>query len=368
MGKNRIGVFFGGRSGEHEVSLLSARSVINALDLNRYEVHEIGITKSGEWLAGPEALKAFEAGDTSGLVPVVMIPEPGKFILYRRTEGEVFEPYIELDMAFPILHGTFGEDGSLQGLFELAEIAYVGAGVLGSAVAMDKGLFKHVMRATDLPVLDWVVITDIEFHTDMNGVLDQAEAIGPYPLFTKPANMGSSVGITRCENRSDLVEGVQDALQYDRRILIEQGITAREIEFSVLGNEDPIASVAGEIVPSDVFYSYKAKYVDDDSELIIPAAIAEGLAESAQQIAIEAYKAIDCAGMARVDFLLEQETDRLYLNEINTIPGFTKISMYPKLWEATGLPYAELLDRLVDLGMQRHGQRIKLLRSYGDAL
>jgi D-alanine-D-alanine ligase len=302
---------------------------------------------------------------TSGLVPVVMIPEPGKFILYRRTEGEVFEPYIELDMAFPILHGTFGEDGSLQGLFELAEIAYVGAGVLGSAVAMDKGLFKHVMRATDLPVLDWVVITDIEFHADMNGVLDQ---IGPYPLFTKPANMGSSVGITRCENRSDLVEGVQDALQYDRRILIEQGITAREIEFSVLGNEDPIASVAGEIVPSDVFYSYKAKYVDDDSELIIPAAIAEGLAESAQQIAIEAYKAIDCAGMARVDFLLEQETDRLYLNEINTIPGFTKISMYPKLWEATGLPYAELLDRLVDLGMQRHGQRIKLLRSYGDAL
>jgi D-alanine-D-alanine ligase len=368
MSKNRIGVFFGGRSGEHEVSLLSARSVINALDLDRYEVHEIGITKSGEWLAGPEALKAFEAGDISGLVPVVIIPEPGKFILYRRRVGEVFEPYLELDMAFPVLHGTFGEDGSLQGLLELAEIPYVGAGVLGSAVAMDKGLFKHVMRATGLPVLDWIVVTDVEFHADMDTVLDQAEAIGPYPLFTKPANMGSSVGITRCENRSDLVEGVQEALQYDRRILIEQGITAREIEFSVLGNEDPIASIAGEIVPSDVFYSYKAKYVDDDSELIIPAVIAQDIAESAQHIAIEAYKAIDCAGMARVDFLLEHETDRLYLNEINTIPGFTKISMYPKLWEATGLPYAELLDRLVDLGLQRHAQRVKLLRSYGDAL
>ena len=368
MGKNRVGVFFGGRSGEHEVSLLSARSVINALDPERYEILEIGITKGGEWLTGQEALKAFEAENTSSLVPVVMIPEPGNFILYRRTEGEVFEPYIELDMAFPVLHGTFGEDGTLQGLFELAEVPYVGAGVLGSAVAMDKGLFKHVMRATGLPVLDWVVITDIEFHADMNTVLDRAEAIGPYPLFTKPANMGSSVGISRCENRSDLVEGVQDALQYDRRIVIEQGIDAREIEFSVLGNEDPIASVAGEIVPSDVFYSYKAKYVDDDSELIIPAKIAQDLTDSAQQIAIEAYKAIDCAGMARVDFLLEHETDRLYLNEINTIPGFTNISMYPKLWEATGLGYRELLDRLIDLGMQRHGQRVKLLRSYGEAL
>lgn len=364
----RLGVFFGGRSGEHEVSLLSARSVINALDPERYEVVEIGITKSGEWLAGPGALTAFERNEMQELTPVVMIPEPGTFRLYRRAEGELFEPFTELDMAFPVLHGTFGEDGTLQGLFELAEIPYVGAGVLGSAVAMDKGLFKYVMKANNLPVLDWTVVSDVDFKMDMDRVLDQVEALGEYPLFTKPANMGSSVGITRCENRSDLIEGLQDALQYDRRIVIEHGIQAREIEISVLGNEEPEASIPGEVVPSDVFYSYKAKYVDDDSELIIPAEIDLDIADSAREIALRAYKAIDCAGMARVDFLLDKDTNRLFLNEINTIPGFTKISMYPKLWEASGLPYSELLDRLVDLGMQRHDQRVGLVRSYGEAL
>jgi D-alanine-D-alanine ligase len=368
MGKLRLGVFFGGRSGEHEVSLLSARSVINALDADRYDVVEIGITKNGEWLAGPEALIAFEVDDPAALIPVVMVPQPGNFVLYRRSEGQVFEPYIELDMAFPVLHGTFGEDGTLQGMFELAEIPYVGAGVLASAVAMDKGLFKHVMRANGLPVLDWIVITDVELEQGIDQALEKAEAIGAYPLFTKPANMGSSVGVTRCDSRSDLIEGVQDALQYDRRVVIEQGINAREIEISVLGNEEPDASVAGEIVPSDVFYSYKAKYVDDASELIIPAEIDEQTAQAVSQIAIRAYQLIDCAGMARVDFLLERGTGRLYLNEINTIPGFTKISMYPKLWEASGTPYPALLDRLVDLGMRRHKQRVHLLRSYGEAL
>jgi D-alanine-D-alanine ligase len=368
MTSNRLGVFFGGRSGEHEVSLLSARSVINALDTERYTIVEVGITKRGEWLAGPGALEAFEHGDTSNLIPVIMIPEPGKFCLYKRTEGQVFEPFTAIDIVFPVLHGTFGEDGTLQGLFELAEIPYVGAGVLGSAVAMDKGLFKHVMKAHGLPVLDWIVISDVEFKADRDAVLDQAEAIGSYPLFTKPANMGSSVGITRCENRSDLVEGLNDALQYDRRIVIEHGIQGREIELSLLGNEDPEASVAGEVIPSDVFYSYKAKYVDDDSDLIIPANIPNDVAESARKIAIQAYKAIDCAGMARVDFLLDTETDRLYLNEINTIPGFTKISMYPKLWEASGLSYAGLLDRLIELGLERYKQRVGLERSYGEAL
>jgi D-alanine-D-alanine ligase len=368
MSKTRLGVFFGGRSGEHEVSLLSARSVINALEADRYEVVEIGITKNGEWLSGPGALKAFESDDRSSLVPVVMIPQPGNFVLYRCNEGQVFEPYIELDMAFPILHGTFGEDGTLQGMFELAEIPYVGAGVLASAVAMDKGLFKHVMRANGLPVLDWLVLTDVEYGQGIDQAFKKAEAIGAYPLFTKPANMGSSVGITRCESRSDLIEGVQDALQYDRRVVIEQGISAREIEISVLGNEDPDASVAGEIVPSDIFYSYKAKYVDDASELIIPAKIDEQTAQAVRQIAIRAYQLIDCAGMARVDFLLERETGRLFLNEINTIPGFTKISMYPKLWEASGISYPALLDRLVDLGIRRHEQRVHLLRSYGEAL
>ncbi|TFH36473.1 MAG: D-alanine--D-alanine ligase [Anaerolineales bacterium] len=368
MGKMRLGVFFGGRSGEHEVSLLSARSVINALDKDRYQVIEIGITKNGEWLTGPNALQAFEQEATSNLVPVLMVPEPGNFKLYQRTEGKLFEPYLEIDAAFPMLHGTFGEDGTLQGLFELAEIPYIGAGVLASAVAMDKGLFKYVMRANDIPVLDWVVLTDVGYKQDMQAGLDHAEALGAYPLFTKPANMGSSVGIMRCENRSDLIEGVQQALAYDRRVLVERGLVAREIEISVLGNEDPTASVVGEIVPSDTFYSYKAKYVDDASELFIPARIDETLAQTAQRIAIAAYKATDCAGMARVDFLLEQGTQRLFLNEINTLPGFTKISMYPKLWEASGLTYSALLDRLVEFGIARHAQRSQLTRSYGEAL
>jgi D-alanine-D-alanine ligase len=368
MGKMRLGVFFGGRSGEHEVSLLSARSVINALDTDRYQVIEIGITKQGEWLSSPEALSAFESGDYSDLDPVLMVPIPGNYMLYLRREAQVLEPYQELDAAFPVLHGTFGEDGTLQGILELAEIPYIGAGVLASSVAMDKGLFKDVMRANEIPVLDWVVITDVAAKRDMDAVLHQVEALGPYPLFSKPANMGSSVGITRCENRSDLTEGIQEAFQYDRRVVVEQGINAREIEISVLGNEDPEASVVGEIVPGDVFYSYRAKYVDDSSELNIPAQIEAEMAQTVQQMAIKAYKAIDCAGMARVDFLLERDSGRLFLNEINTIPGFTKISMYPKLWEASGMPYAILLDRLIELGMARHQQRQRLMRSYGEGL
>jgi D-alanine-D-alanine ligase len=368
MTRLRLGVLFGGRSGEHEVSLLSARSVIQALNPDRYEVTEIGITKEGTWFTGPDALEAFERDDISQLTPILMIPEPGRFVLYERTQGEVFEPYVELDMAFPVLHGTFGEDGTLQGLFELAEIPYVGAGVLASSVAMDKDLFKHVMRANDLPVLDWAVLTDVELKQDLEAVLERVAAVGEYPLFTKPANMGSSVGISRCENRSDLVEGIQDALQYDRRVLVERGIDAREIEISVLGNEMPEASNPGEIVPGDVFYSYKAKYVDDTSELHIPAEIDETTTKEAMQMAVAAYKAIDCAGMARVDFLLEKGSGRLYMNEINTIPGFTQISMYPKLWEASGLSYSTLLDRLVALAEERHQQRTGLSRSYGEAL
>jgi D-alanine-D-alanine ligase len=297
-----------------------------------------------------------------------MIPEPGAFVLYRRTQGEAFEAFVELDMAFPVLHGTFGEDGTLQGLLELAEIPYVGAGVLASSVAMDKDLFKHVMRANNLPVLEWTVLSDKEVNQDLDAVLQRVTEIGDYPFFTKPANMGSSVGISRCENRSDLIEGLQDALQYDRRVLVERGIDAREIEISVLGNEMPEASIAGEIVPGDVFYSYKAKYVDDSSELHIPAKIDEATTKQAMQMAVAAYKAIDCAGMARVDFLLEKDSGRLYLNEINTIPGFTQISMYPKLWEASGVDYRTLLDRLIDLAKQRHEQRTGLTRSYGDAL
>ncbi|MEE9512743.1 MAG: D-alanine--D-alanine ligase family protein [Anaerolineales bacterium] len=362
--KLRLGVLFGGRSGEHEVSLMSARSVVDALDKTKYEVIEIGISKDGHWLYGDGALRAFEAGDHQALHPVMLIPEPERAALFRQEIGESLEILKELDVVFPVLHGTFGEDGTMQGLFELAELPYVGAGVLASSVAMDKGLFKDIMRAQAIPVVDWIVLEASELHADPDGALEKAERLGDYPFFTKPANMGSSVGITRCMERSTLLEGLMEAAQYDRRILVEWGLDAREIEVSVLGNEEVKASVPGEIVPSDDFYSYKAKYIDDASELIIPAEIGEEKAKKAQQLAIQAYRAIDGAGLARVDFLLDRVTGDLYLNEINTIPGFTQISMYPKLWEASALPYKELLDRLIELALLRHEQKSGLLRSY----
>ena len=294
----------------------------------------------------------------------MLIPEPERAALIRQKIGEPIEILEELDVIFPVLHGTFGEDGTMQGLFELAELPYVGAGVLASSVAMDKGLFKDVMRAQGIPVLDWIVLDALNIEADLEGALEKAERLGDYPLFTKPANMGSSVGITRCMERSTLHEGLMEAAQYDRRILVERGLDAREIEVSVLGNEDVKASIPGEIVPSDDFYSYTAKYIDGASELVIPAEIDEETAKTAQQLAIQAYRAIDGAGMARVDFLLDKLTGDLYLNEINTIPGFTQISMYPKLWEASALPYVELLDRLIELAFVRHEQKNGLLRSY----
>ncbi|MGB2897582.1 MAG: D-alanine--D-alanine ligase family protein [Anaerolineales bacterium] len=360
----RLGVLFGGRSGEHEVSLMSARSVVDALNKAKYEVIEIGITKEGRWLYGDGALRAFESGAHESLHSVMLIPEPERAALFRQEIGDALEILLELDVIFPVLHGTFGEDGAIQGLFELAELPYVGAGVLASSVAMDKGLFKDVMRAHAIPVLDWIVLDTSELQVDLDGLLEKAERLGDYPLFTKPANMGSSVGITRCMERSTLHEGLMEAAQYDRRILVERGLDAREIEVSVLGNEEVKASVPGEIVPSDDFYSYKAKYIDDASELMIPAEIDEETAKKAQQLAIQAYRAIDGAGMARVDFLLDKVTGDLYLNEINTIPGFTQISMFPKLWEASALPYVELLDRLIELAFMRHAQKSGLLRSY----
>ncbi len=362
-----LGVIFGGRSGEHEVSLMSARSILGAIDRDKYDVVSIGISKEGRWYAGENVLDALETGQLEGLEPVTIIPEPGPPILYRIVAEDRLEAIVELDILFPVLHGTFGEDGTLQGLLEVAEIPYVGAGVLASAVAMDKALFKSLMRSEGIPVLDWMVANSVDLERDADGVLDRAEAMAGYPLFTKPANLGSSVGITKCRSRSDLYEGVLDAAQYDRRILIERGIEAREIEVSVLGNEDPEASIPGEVRPGDEFYSYRAKYIDDSSELLIPAPIDDELAESAKQMARQAFQAIDGAGMGRVDFLLETSSGRLYLNEINTIPGFTQISMYPKLWEASGLPYPRLIDRLVELGQQRHGQRQRLQRSYGGA-
>lgn len=366
--KLKVAVLFGGRSGEHEVSLMSARSVLSVLDKDRYEVVEIGITHEGTWLTGENVLEAFESGSANQLSPVVVSPDPsekGIYVLESAGSAIKLEKYSDVDVFFPVLHGTFGEDGTLQGLFELADVAYVGAGVLGSSVGMDKGLFKDVMRSNGIPVLESVIVFRSEIQSDMKAVIEKAEKVGTYPLFVKPANLGSSVGITKCRSRSDLAEGLMDAAQYDRRVVIERGIAnAREIEVSVLGNQQPAASVPGEIVPGADFYSYDAKYILDNSKLIIPAPLSPEQVHSFRELAVKAYQAMDGAGMARVDFLMDKTNGEIYLNEINTIPGFTKISMYPKLWEASGLPYASLVDRLIDLAMERKAERDNTVRQY----
>ena len=361
--KLKILVLFGGRSGEHDVSLMSARSVLAVLDPAKYEVTQVGITREGKWFYGGETLSAFTRGDLSGLHEVTLRHEPGNSCLYQISPSGI-TPVAQIDVVFPVLHGTFGEDGTLQGLLEMADLAYVGAGVLGSSAGMDKGLFKEIMRSRGIPVVDSLLTSRASIHSGMDAVIDEIEKTSPYPVFVKPANLGSSVGVSKCRNRSDLVEGLLEAGEFDRRILVEQGINAREIEVSVLGNDDPQASIAGEILPSREFYDYNAKYIDNASGLIIPAQLEPGLMEKIRKYAVEAYKAIDCSGMARVDFLLDKDSNRVYLNELNTIPGFTSISMYPKLWEATGLPYPELVERLIQLAMERKADRDQTKRTY----
>jgi len=366
-GKLRIGVIFGGRSGEHEVSLMSARSVLDALDPIKYAITQIGINHEGAWLTGEDVLGALTAGQTSHLTRAAMLPDPscnGLNALRESDRGAILEQLSQLDVIFPVLHGTFGEDGTLQGFLEMADLAYVGAGVLGSALGMDKAAFKDVMQAHNIPVLKSVLILRSEIENDLEAALDRAESVASYPLFVKPANLGSSVGITKCRSRSDLMEGLMEGARYDRRVLVERGINGREIEISLLGNDLPEASVPGEIIPAGDYYSYAAKYLDENSTLLIPAPIPDELAHTARQMAIQSYRAVDGAGMARADFLLDKDSGELYLNEINTIPGFTKISMYPKLWEASGLPYPQLLDRLIDLALQRKADRDRTERRF----
>jgi D-alanine-D-alanine ligase len=371
-GKLRVGVIFGGRSGEHEVSLVSARSVIAALDPDKYEVIPIGITRGGGWIAG-DAMRALATGETP-LQPATLLPEPDAPALLRRDTDDTAAGRLsiitELDVVFPVLHGPYGEDGTVQGLLELANIPYVGAGVVGSAVGMDKAIFKHVMTANGLPVLPWRLVTRAEWQGDREGVLNAIEAELTYPVFTKPANLGSSVGISKCAGRAEMAAGLDDAARYDRRLVVEQGIDhARELEVAVLGNAAPEASVVGEVRPRRAFYDYVAKYLagpgsKDESELLIPAPLDPALAERVRRLAVQAYQAIDGAGLGRVDLLLDDTTRALYLNEINTIPGFTTISMYPKLWAASGLPYPALLDRLIDLALERHTEKAELETRY----
>jgi D-alanine-D-alanine ligase len=366
-GKIRIGIIFGGRSGEHEVSLMSARSVLEALDPQKYAVTQIGITHDGAWMVGSHALDALERGHTRDLRPATLLPDPtrcGLYALQPAPDGELLQELAALDVIFPALHGTFGEDGTIQGLLELADVAYVGAGVLGSALGMDKGVFKDVMRANDVPVVESITVLRNEIEQDASAVLERALAVADFPLFVKPANLGSSVGITRCRSRSDLMEGLMEAARYDRRILVERGINGREIELSVLGNDRPQVSLPGEILPSREYYTYEAKYLDGTSGLLIPAPLSAQQTQRLQELALRAYHAIDCAGMARVDFLLDKDDGSIYLSEVNTIPGFTSISMYAKLWDASGLPYPALIDRLVELALERKADRDRTERRY----
>jgi len=380
VAKLRVGIICGGRSGEHEVSLVTAGSIIAALDKDKYEVIPIGINKHGEWLAGGDVLETLK-NHRSGR-PALLSSDAGNHHLLTAAAGAGFLPAQKLDVIFPALHGPFGEDGTLQGLLEMMDIPYVGAGVLGSAMAMDKIVQKHLCRQQGIPTVDFLWFRDVDWRseggdTPFPALPDQLanrsreEIVGSLiavlglPLFVKPPNLGSSLGISKAHDRRELFNAIEEALQYDRKVLVEKAVAGpREIEISLLGNENPRASVAGEVFPGNEFYDYDAKYVDDNSGLQIPARLAPGQLRDLQETAIRAYVATECEGMARADFLMEKETGRFYLSELNTIPGFTRISMYPKMWEASGLPYVALLDELIALALSRQVRRRALRTSY----
>ena len=369
--KIHVGIIFGGRSGEHEISLRSARCIVDAIDRERYTVSLIGIDRGGHWHLLDEP--AFQRL-TAATLP--MVNGSGNEVMLRPAPGmgQLVEPQRpgtpigSLDVVFPVLHGTYGEDGTVQGLLELADIPYVGAGVLGSAVGMDKDVQKRLLQAAGLAVVPFITVTAPLWAADAPTLAARAVDLG-LPLFVKPANLGSSVGITKVKAPEQLPAAVATALEYDNKILIEKGIDGREIECAVLGNDDPQASVPGEICPHAEFYSYEAKYIDEHgAALRIPAPLTPDQTQAVQQLAVRVFQLLDCTGMARVDFFLEHATAVLYVNELNTIPGFTTVSMYPKLWEATGVPYTELISRLLDLARQRHAQRRRLKRTYNPAL
>ena len=362
--KIRVGVLFGGQSSEHEVSLASARSIMAAMDPDKYEVVPIGITKSGAWLTSGDPMAQLRAGEVEATSTAMLAPDPsgaGRAEIVHinpgRSGGLSASVGRELDVIFPVLHGPYGEDGTVQGMLELAGIPYVGAGVLGSAVGMDKGVMKDVFRAAGLPVAPYAVVLRHRWEREPDAVQDEVEKALGYPMFAKPSNMGSSVGVSKIHGPEEFSAALDHAARYDRRIVVEKGLDAREMECAVLGNDRPEASVVGEIVPGNEFYDYRAKYVDDNSDLIIPAEIPRSVSEEIQRVSIEAFRVVDAAGMARVDFFVKRDLSAVWLNELNTIPGFTRISMYPKLWQASGLSYPELIDRLIELALERHEDR-----------
>jgi D-alanine-D-alanine ligase len=352
--KLRVGVIYGGKSGEHEVSIASAASIIKHLDHDRYDAVPIHITKDGRWALAATAPTAISAAEVHK---------------QARTEAlQTIEPTTVLggpgiDVVFPVLHGPYGEDGTVQGLLELANVPYVGSGVLGSAVGMDKAAMKTMFAAAGLPIVPHLVVMRREWQREARVVTGRVAAELTYPVFVKPANLGSSVGISKAKSDADFVKAMDHALEFDRKIVVEAGVpNAREIECAVLGNDDLQASLPGEIVPSGEFYDYNAKYIDGSSTEIIPATLSETQVANIQRLAIEAFRAVECAGMARVDFLLNRDSGEMFLNEVNTIPGFTTISMYPKMWKASGLDYSGLIDRLITLAIERHAEK-QLLRT-----
>jgi D-alanine-D-alanine ligase len=355
----RVGVLFGGRSSEHEVSLASARNVMDALRQAGHEVVPLGITPQGRWLPQPDALAQLTAA-AAGQLPLGLAGDTDANATSwgLLPQGQAGHTLPQIDVIFPVLHGPYGEDGTVQGLLEMANVPYVGAGVLASAVGMDKIIARRLFAAAGLPQVAYCALARRAWRADRTGSLETIEAALPYPVFVKPANMGSSVGISKARNRAQLAAALDLAAQFDRKLLIEAAVPhARELEVSVLGNDDPVASIPGEIVPGNEFYDYNAKYIDDNSELCIPARVDVETVRRLQQLAVQAFQALDCEGLARVDFLMDGASGALFLNEINTLPGFTRISMYPKLWEASGISYPDLVDRLVRLALERHADR-----------
>jgi D-alanine-D-alanine ligase len=344
--KLKVGVIFGGKSAEHEVSLVSAAFIIKSMDKNKYQIFPVGITQQGKWLADDNSLKRLKEGETSGASAL-----PPASLL-------------DMDVVFPVLHGPFGEDGTIQGMFEMLGIPYVGAGVLGCSLAMDKAAAKSIFLQHNLPVVKHLCFNWEELEKDSDGIISKIEGHLGYPCFVKPSALGSSIGISKAKSRSGLKDALLLATKYGMRILVEEAIDAREIECSILGNEEPFASTPGEVIPGGEFYDYFDKYVDGKSGLEIPARLTPAKQEEVKGIAIKAYKALDCAGLARVDFLLDKHTEKLYLSEINTMPGFTAISMYPKLIEYSGIQAPELIDRLIELALQRHQRKSKLLITF----
>ncbi len=351
----RVAVLFGGRSAEHEVSIASAASVIRALDPAKYEVVPVGITKHGRWLVGSGAERSLADILRKGR-PMLLAPEPDGDKLLPRDARKGAAP-VGIDVVFPVLHGTYGEDGTLQGLLELANFPYIGCGVLASSLGMDKVVQKQLFEHAGLPVVKYLALPRPRWETDPDSVLADVQRRFHFPVFLKPATLGSSVGMTKAHNLAELSAGLDLAAEFAQKILVERAVEAREIEVAVLGNEDPRASVPGEIVPHREFYDYVAKYTEPGTDLRIPAPIAPRQASKVQDYAMRAFEAIEGRGMARVDFFLESHTGRIYVNEINTIPGFTSISMYPRLWEASGVPYGELIDRLIELALEQHREK-----------